>query len=153
MDGCIYRNTHSNAVTKRGRFKEAFHHLQHRGALHHSSNTHCNNNAPMWPTHTQLERLHSRSHRSLQQSDLDNVKLNQNAKYLRQRSLSSNVIVRTHRHTHTHVRPNCSIRTTNVGVIIHLRYTVYSTLATLYISNVNIDSRSGLVYISHPNGT
>jgi len=31
--------------------------------------------------------------------DLDSVKVNQHAKYLGQRSLSSNVIAQTHRHT------------------------------------------------------
>jgi len=32
---------------------------------------------------------------------LDGMKFNQQAKYLRQRSFTSNVIVRIHRHTHT----------------------------------------------------
>ena len=41
--------------------------------------------------------------------DLDNVKMNQHAKYLGQRLLSSKVIVRIHKHT-----TYCSIWTTKV---------------------------------------
>jgi len=35
------------------------------------------------------------------ETDLDSVKVNQHARYLDQRSHSSKIIVRTHRHTHT----------------------------------------------------
>ena len=37
--------------------------------------------------------------------DIDNVTVNQRAKYLCQISFSSKVIARTYRHAHTHSRP------------------------------------------------
>jgi len=52
--------------------------------------------------------------------DLDRVKMNQRAKYLRQRSSNSKVIIPTRRHhTHTHTRSNALRGLLNWSVIIY----------------------------------